>query len=143
MKKTKSIKIIKVCPPEECNNQFFTGIVKGKEMTFCCKKGFQTSLDDFSINLASYEHAKKILGEEQFNKNKDAANVIASDFESGANWYRESVKGKLAQSDEWDHLEGVIGELYLWDKKGEPIADSVQLDLVGEKAAEAFGYPIP
>ena len=38
------------------------------------------------INEAANAHAKGILGDDQFKKNKDAAKCIAEDFKAGANF---------------------------------------------------------
>lgn len=38
------------------------------------------------IKEASFNHAKEVLGIEQFNKNKDAVKAITSDFIAGIDW---------------------------------------------------------
>ncbi len=38
------------------------------------------------IKEASLNHAKEVLGIEQFNKNKDAVKSISSDFTAGIDW---------------------------------------------------------
>lgn len=38
------------------------------------------------IKFAAIQHAKEVLGEEQFDTNKDAAVSIADDFKAGVKW---------------------------------------------------------
>lgn len=38
------------------------------------------------ISNAAEAHARDVLGDEEFKKNKTAAKAIMKDFESGANW---------------------------------------------------------
>ncbi|MGI4873202.1 MAG: hypothetical protein ACRYFX_18735 [Janthinobacterium lividum] len=42
------------------------------------------------INEAAKQHAKQVLGEEQFATNKDAVKSITSDFKAGAKWAMQS-----------------------------------------------------
>lgn len=39
------------------------------------------------IKAAAMAHAKKVLGEEQFKKNKEAVKAIVEDFQAGCEWF--------------------------------------------------------
>ena len=144
--KTKALKVIQVCKPEECNNNLFEAQVKGKSLTFCCQKGFETSIEDFTINEAAKNYAKEILGEQQcvydslqFKHNKNAVQSIVGDFEAGAKYFRGNSKDKFEKAKKWDNLDSEIGKFYEVDDKGKDIEDG-DLGDIGEKAAMAFGY---
>lgn len=43
-----SKKIMQVCNPEECSGEFVAADVKGETKYFCCQKGFEKSLSEFT-----------------------------------------------------------------------------------------------
>lgn len=49
-------------------------------------------MDTRKINEAAKEHAKKVLGEDQFKKNKSAVKAISEDFKAGVKWLQSNEK---------------------------------------------------
>jgi len=49
-------------------------------------------------NEAAKSHALKQLGQEQFDKNKDAAKAISEDFKDGVSFIINTLKKQLADS---------------------------------------------
>lgn len=47
------MKVIKVCSEEDCNKNPYPVKVKSKRLVFCCKKGFEKSLEDFTNHLSN------------------------------------------------------------------------------------------
>lgn len=98
------------------------------------------------LKSAAIEHAKSILGEEQFKKNKEAVLSISEDFVKGAEWAMNhpGKQNVIAKAEKWERLRSEISKCYL-NKEGEydeknPEIEGADLCTIGEMAASAFGW---
>lgn len=49
------MKVYKVCKKEQCDNKRYEVDIKGGKKTFCCKKGFEKSLEAFTLSLVKID----------------------------------------------------------------------------------------